>query len=155
MANPSRDPSRSATESSAAIDLAIGLLESRHDPEKVEAALVYRGYTRDTSNELVQGLLRGRIKNPATDSAQRAPKDWASLPPPVILTLGLLVLTVTVAGAVARRVIFLNGLIIGLLISCAGVQALIGPKRRGLVTALCLLLIVLATAAARFLRSPA
>jgi hypothetical protein len=112
---------------------------------------VYRGYNKGAAREIVQGLLSGRIKNPPSESDGTVPTNWASFPAPCVLALGLLVLTVTVAIAVAGRRIYLGGLVAGLLISCAGLQALIGPKRRGLSTALCLLLIVLATAAARFL----
>jgi hypothetical protein len=154
MASPAPTPNRSATEAPEAIELAIRLLEAQNDPGKVEAALMYRGYRKETARELVEGLRNGRITKPPSESDERAPTDWASFPAPYVLALGLLVLTGTVGVAVSGRVIYLGGLIVGLLISCTGIQALIGPKRHGLSIALCLLLIVLATAAARFLHLP-
>jgi hypothetical protein len=150
IARPAPVPKRAATEDPAAIRLAGRLLEAHNDPGKVEAALVYQGYGQETAKELVQGLLDGRI-SPPSGSDEGAPRDWFSFSAAYLLTLGLLVLTGTVIIAVWGRVLFLSGLIGGLLTSCAGLQGLIGPKRRRLSTALCLLLIVLATVAARFL----
>jgi hypothetical protein len=154
MARPAPAPNQSATGTPPDIELAIRLLQAHNEPERVEAALVYRGCTKQAAKELVEGLLNGRIKNPPSDCDEHAANDWATLPAPYVLALGLVVLSVTVAIAAAGRRIYLIGLIGGLLISCAGLQALIGPKRRRLSTALCLLLIVLATAAARFLHLP-
>jgi len=154
MARPALASSGSATVAPADIELAIRLLEAHNEPERVQAALVYRGYSKQAARELVEGLLSGRIESPPSENDERAPTDWASLPAPQVLALGLLMLSVTVVLAAAWRRIYLFGLVGGLLISCAGIQALIGPKRRRLSTALCLILIVLSTAAARLLHLP-
>jgi len=154
MARPDPAHSESATAVPANVELAVRLLEAHNAPKKVEAALVYRGCTKQSARELVEGLLSGRIKSPPTDHDEHVAKDWATLPAPYVLAFGLVVLSVTVAIAAAGRRVYLIGLIGGLLISCAGLQSLVGPKRRRLSIALCLLLIVLATAAARFLHLP-
>ena len=154
MARPAPSSIQSATGTPADIELATRLLEAHNEPERVQAALVYRGCTKQAAKELVEGLLNGAIKIPPSDYGEHAAKDWASLPAPYVLAFGLVVLAITVAIAAAARRIYLVGLVAGLLISCAGLQALIGPKRRGLSMALCLLLIVLVTAGARFLHLP-
>src|SRR5262249_32922680 len=124
MARPAAVPNGSDTAAPAEIELAIRLLEARNTPQKVEAALVYRGSTKKAARELVQGILSGRIKRPPSENDWPVPTDWASLRPPYLLALGLLLLTGTVAIAVNARRIYLAGLVAGLLISCAGLQAL-------------------------------
>ena len=154
ITTPIATQSRPVTETPEAIELAIRLLEAHHHPEKVEAALVYRGYTKQAAREVVQGVLSGRIHYPLSENDERAPADWATFPAPTVLALGLVILTITVAGAVTAGIRYRGGLIAGLLISCAGLQRLLGPRRRRLSTTLCALLTVLATAAACFVRLP-
>lgn len=146
-------PSRCASLPPKAIELAIRLLEAHHPPEKVQAALVYQGHSKETARELVQGILNGRIDSPPGENDERTPADWALLPAPFVLALGLVLFisTVCMASIGRIRIIHLGGLMAGFLISCAGLERITGPKRHRLSRALCLLLIFLATAAICFL----
>ncbi len=130
--------------------MAIRLLDGGNAPEKVEAALVYRGSTKEAARELVHGILSGNIKSPPGVSDEHDPTDWATLPCSILLALGLLALIGTVAVAHASKVIHFGWLIAGLLISGTGLERLLGPKRRRLSITLGVILAVLATAAASF-----
>ena len=156
MAKPTSNRSQSATEAPAAIELAIRLLEAHHPPDKVEAALVYRGYSQQTARELVQGVLSGRIENPASENDEHPPKDWGSIPDPYLLALGLALLTIMVCVAATGKVgvRHIGGLVFALMLSCTSLQRLLGPKQRDVSTTLCLLLIIVAIVAARSLRLP-